>query len=232
MLQVTRSVIWRRACCCLGYCLCCTVRGDLVWTLENLTQRAELDAVPIETTGLADPAPVASTFIVSDEIKPKFSLPYRIQRNRPAVDSWGWSLWSRGQIAGKSIFLRRSGTWAWLDSRLVCSNVRKAHWYKQIYAVDEFPGLGKRRRPLPNQGLVLCARFPRAFAVSERAHAHIFAARQVMEAWWKQTKSVCSHWSKSESRWVCWRFFQMRNFSKVMLAESCLVYWHCEQTLK
>lgn len=56
-------------------CLCCTVRGDLVRTLEGLTQRTEqLDAVLIETTGLADPAPVASTFIVSDEIKPKFTL--------------------------------------------------------------------------------------------------------------------------------------------------------------
>jgi G3E family GTPase len=55
-------------------CLCCTVRGDLVRTLEDLTQRADLDAVLIETTGLADPAPVASTFIVADEIKSKFSL--------------------------------------------------------------------------------------------------------------------------------------------------------------
>jgi G3E family GTPase len=55
-------------------CLCCTVRGDLVRTLEVLSQRADLDAVLIETTGLADPAPVASTFIVADEIKSKFSL--------------------------------------------------------------------------------------------------------------------------------------------------------------
>ncbi|PSB13376.1 cobalamin biosynthesis protein CobW, partial [filamentous cyanobacterium CCP2] len=55
-------------------CLCCTVRGDLVRTLENLTQRSDLDAVLIETTGLADPAPVASTFIISEEIRPKFVL--------------------------------------------------------------------------------------------------------------------------------------------------------------
>jgi G3E family GTPase len=55
-------------------CLCCTVRGDLVRTLEELTQRADLDAVLIETTGLADPAPVASTFIVTDEIKSQFRL--------------------------------------------------------------------------------------------------------------------------------------------------------------
>ena len=55
-------------------CLCCTVRGDLVRTLDDLTKRTDLDAVLIETTGLADPAPVASTFIVADEIKSQFSL--------------------------------------------------------------------------------------------------------------------------------------------------------------
>jgi G3E family GTPase len=55
-------------------CLCCTVRGDLVRTLEELMQRADLDAVLVETTGLADPAPVASTFIVADEIRTKFNL--------------------------------------------------------------------------------------------------------------------------------------------------------------
>jgi G3E family GTPase len=55
-------------------CLCCTVREDLVRTLENLTQRTDLDAILIETTGLADPAPVASTFIVADEVKSRFGL--------------------------------------------------------------------------------------------------------------------------------------------------------------
>lgn len=50
-------------------CLCCTVRGDLVETLARLTERSELDAILIETTGLADPAPVASTFFIADEIK-------------------------------------------------------------------------------------------------------------------------------------------------------------------
>lgn len=55
-------------------CLCCTVRGDLVQTLAGLIERSALDAVLIETTGLADPAPVASTFIVADEIRTKFNL--------------------------------------------------------------------------------------------------------------------------------------------------------------
>ena len=51
-------------------CLCCTVRGDLVETINKLQQRAgTLDAILIETTGLADPAPVASTFFVADGIR-------------------------------------------------------------------------------------------------------------------------------------------------------------------
>lgn len=51
-------------------CLCCTVRGDLVETLGRLKVRADmLDGILIETTGLADPAPVASTFFAVDEVK-------------------------------------------------------------------------------------------------------------------------------------------------------------------
>ena len=50
-------------------CLCCTVRGDLVDTLSRLKDRSDLDAILIETTGLADPAPVASTFFIADELK-------------------------------------------------------------------------------------------------------------------------------------------------------------------
>ena len=51
-------------------CLCCTVRGDLVETLGRLQERAgTLDGILIETTGLADPAPVASTFFAADEVK-------------------------------------------------------------------------------------------------------------------------------------------------------------------
>ena len=56
-------------------CLCCTVRGDLIETLDRLQRRAgALDGILIETTGLADPAPVASTFFVSDEVKANIRL--------------------------------------------------------------------------------------------------------------------------------------------------------------
>jgi G3E family GTPase len=56
-------------------CLCCTVRGDLIQTLERLQARHEkLDGILIETTGLADPAPVASTFFVADDVKKNIAL--------------------------------------------------------------------------------------------------------------------------------------------------------------
>ncbi|GMI11771.1 hypothetical protein TrVE_jg8626 [Triparma verrucosa] len=56
-------------------CLCCTVRGDLVEGLKRLYHKIEdFDAVIIETTGLADPAPVAQTFFINDEINAKFVL--------------------------------------------------------------------------------------------------------------------------------------------------------------
>ena len=56
-------------------CICCTVRGDLVTTLKKLyTKVAKFDGIIIETTGLADPAPVAQTFLVDPEIQKLYSL--------------------------------------------------------------------------------------------------------------------------------------------------------------
>jgi len=51
-------------------CICCTVRGDLIRILSKLfRRRATLDAIVIETTGLADPGPVAQTFFMDESIK-------------------------------------------------------------------------------------------------------------------------------------------------------------------
>ena len=50
-------------------CICCTVRGDLIRIISGLMRRrGRFDAIIVETTGLADPAPVAQTFFVDDEI--------------------------------------------------------------------------------------------------------------------------------------------------------------------
>ncbi|MGF6805072.1 G3E family GTPase [Paraburkholderia sp. Clong3] len=60
-------------------CICCTVRGDLVRILSTLAARREtgelaFERVIIETTGLADPAPVAQTFFVDDVVQEKYLL--------------------------------------------------------------------------------------------------------------------------------------------------------------
>ena len=56
-------------------CICCTVRGDLIRVLGNLMKRRDkFDYVLVETTGLADPGPVAQTFFMDDEIRDEFSL--------------------------------------------------------------------------------------------------------------------------------------------------------------
>lgn len=56
-------------------CICCTVRGDLIRILGTLMKRRDrFDHIMIETTGLADPGPVAQTFFVDDEMKDQLAL--------------------------------------------------------------------------------------------------------------------------------------------------------------
>ena len=59
-------------------CVCCTVRGDLIRVVSGLMKRQGsgkgFDAIVIETTGLADPAPVAQTFFMDDDVRAKTKL--------------------------------------------------------------------------------------------------------------------------------------------------------------
>jgi G3E family GTPase len=56
-------------------CICCTVRGDLLRSLFQLLEhRSKFDTLMIETTGLADPAPVVQTFFIDERIKNEFQL--------------------------------------------------------------------------------------------------------------------------------------------------------------
>jgi G3E family GTPase len=56
-------------------CICCRVRGDLIRILAKLSQRRDkFDSVLIETTGMADPGPVAQTFFTDEEVKESFVL--------------------------------------------------------------------------------------------------------------------------------------------------------------
>lgn len=56
-------------------CICCTIRGDLVRALNKmLTMRDKYDFVVIETTGLADPSPIANTFLTDQNLYDNFQL--------------------------------------------------------------------------------------------------------------------------------------------------------------
>src|SRR5574339_925101 len=80
-------------------CICCTVRGDLIRIIEGLMRRkGRFDAIIVETTGLADPAPVAQTFFMDDDVRAKTRLdavvalvdakhlPLRLKDSREAED--------------------------------------------------------------------------------------------------------------------------------------------------
>jgi G3E family GTPase len=56
-------------------CICCTVRGDLIRIIEGLMRRkGKFDAIIVETTGLADPAPVAQTFFMDEAVGARTKL--------------------------------------------------------------------------------------------------------------------------------------------------------------
>ena len=56
-------------------CICCTVRGDLIRIIGGLMKRAQkFDGIIVETTGLANPAPVAQTFFVDEDVKARTRL--------------------------------------------------------------------------------------------------------------------------------------------------------------
>ena len=56
-------------------CVCCTVRGDLIRVVEGLMKRpGRFDGILVETTGLADPAPVAQTFFMDEDVRAKAKL--------------------------------------------------------------------------------------------------------------------------------------------------------------
>ncbi|AKR48709.1 MULTISPECIES: CobW family GTP-binding protein [Acetobacter] len=56
-------------------CICCTVRGDLIRILNGLLKRrGKFDGIIVETTGLADPAPVAQTFFADEDVRAKTKL--------------------------------------------------------------------------------------------------------------------------------------------------------------
>ncbi len=83
-------------------CICCSVRGDLIRILAKLAAREDrLDAVIIETTGLANPGPVALTFFTDPEVRAHFRLDaiVTLVDARHIAEHWDTSDEARKQIA-------------------------------------------------------------------------------------------------------------------------------------
>ena len=88
-------------------CICCTVRGDLIRILGNLARRREkFDRIVLETTGLANPGPVAQTFFVDAKASARALLWMASSRSwtRGMSSSSGW----RARRCGRR---SRSPTW-------------------------------------------------------------------------------------------------------------------------
>ena len=79
-------------------CICCTVRGDLIRIIGNLLKRkGQLDGILIETTGLADPAPVAQTSLSTRKCAPKPSSTASSRWSMPSIFQLGWKTVTRRQ---------------------------------------------------------------------------------------------------------------------------------------
>ncbi len=89
-------------------CICCTVRGDLIRIIGGLMKRAgKLDGIIIETTGLADPAPVAQTFFTDGDVKARTTLDaiVTVVDARFFVDRLGDSHEAEEQVAFADVIL-------------------------------------------------------------------------------------------------------------------------------
>lgn len=83
-------------------CICCTVRGDLIRIVGNLMERQEqFDRIIIETTGLADPAPVIQSFFVDETMQGQTELDAVVT----VVDSrYIWQHWSSSEVQEQIAF--------------------------------------------------------------------------------------------------------------------------------
>src|SRR5437899_292822 len=99
-------------------CICCTVRGDLVRIMDGLMKRkGKFDAIIVETTGLADPAPVAQTFFVDEDVQKNARLDAVVtvadakwlsDRLKDALDANKFMPWLQNLVASEGQKILRS----------------------------------------------------------------------------------------------------------------------------
>ncbi|MBV8744694.1 MAG: GTP-binding protein [Xanthobacteraceae bacterium] len=118
-------------------CICCTVRGDLIRIIDGLMRRkGKFDAIIVETTGLADPAPVAQTFFVDDAVgaKTKLDAVVTVADARWLKDRLRDAPEAKNQIAfADVILLNKTDLVADTDLREIEARIRGINPYANIH---------------------------------------------------------------------------------------------------
>jgi G3E family GTPase len=121
-------------------CICCTVRGDLIRIIDGLMRRkGKFDAIIVETTGLADPAPVAQTFFVDDAVgqKAKLDAVVTVADAKWLKDRLRDAPEAKNQIAfADVILLNKTDLVAEADLREVEARIRGINPYAKIHKTE------------------------------------------------------------------------------------------------
>ncbi len=121
-------------------CVCCTVRGDLIRIIEGLMRRkGKFDAIIVETTGLADPAPVAQTFFVDEAVgrKAKLDAVVTVADARWLKDRLRDAPEAKNQIAfADVILLNKTDLVSDADLREVEARIRAINPYARLHRTE------------------------------------------------------------------------------------------------
>jgi G3E family GTPase len=121
-------------------CVCCTVRGDLIRIIEGLMRRkGRFDAIIVETTGLADPAPVAQTFFVDDAVgrKAKLDAVVTVADARWLKDRLRDAPEAKNQIAfADVILLNKTDLVSEADLREIEARIRGINPYARLHRTE------------------------------------------------------------------------------------------------
>jgi G3E family GTPase len=128
-------------------CICCTVRGDLVRIIDGLMRRkGKFDAIIVETTGLADPAPVAQTFFMDENVgsKTKLDAVVTVADAKWLMDRLSDAPEAKNQVAFADVIL--------LNKTDLVSKDELAEIERRIRAINPYAKIHKTERcriPLP-----------------------------------------------------------------------------------
>jgi G3E family GTPase len=121
-------------------CVCCTVRGDLIRIMSGLMRRkGKFDAIIVETTGLADPAPVAQTFFVDEDIgrRAKLDAVVTVADARWLKDRLRDAPEAKNQIAfADVILLNKTDLVAEPDLREIEARIRAINPYARLHRTE------------------------------------------------------------------------------------------------